>query len=109
MCFILIFLGTFFNALTESLYYIASANTREIFDFHQKLTLIALLDQLFSLGLGQLGIVAGLHSVVATTLSLGTQVGCVAEHLGQRHVCVNLNSTGTGDLTQDVAATTATA
>ena len=47
---------------------------------------------------------AGLHGVVTTALSLGTQVGSVAEHLCQRHICVDLDSTGTGDLAQDVAA-----
>ena len=48
------------------------------------------LDQLVGLGLGQLGVVAGLHSVVTTALSLGTQVGSVAEHLSQRHIGVDL-------------------
>ena len=67
-----------------------------------KLVLAAGLDQFFGLGLGQLGVVAGLHSVVTTALGLGTQVGSVAEHLRQVNVCVNLDSTGTGDLTQNV-------
>ena len=67
-----------------------------------KSSLAAFLDQLFGLGLGQLCVVAGLHSVVTTALSLGTQVGSVAEHLCQRHVSVDLDSTGTGDLAQDV-------
>ena len=46
-----------------------------------KLVLAAGLNQLFGLGLGQLSVVAGLHSVVTTALSLGTQVGSIAEHL----------------------------
>ena len=68
----------------------------------QKLTLGTQLHQFLGLGLGQLGVVAGLHGVVATALGLGTQVGGIAEHLGQRHIGVNLDSTGTGDLAQDV-------
>ena len=72
--------------------------------FPYKLALGALLNQLFGLGLGQLSIVDGLHGVVTTALSLGTQVGSIAEHLSQRHVGIDLDSTGTGDLTQNVAA-----
>ena len=48
---------------------------------------------------------AGLHGVVTAALGLTTQVGSVTEHLGQRNVCVNLDSTGTGDLAQDVTTT----
>ena len=73
--------------------------------FPNKLGLAALLDQFVGLGLGQFGVVAGLHGVVATALSLGTQVGSIAEHLSQRHVGIHLNSTGTGDLAQDVTTT----
>ena len=31
-----------------------------------------------------------LHGVLTTTLCLGTQVGCITEHLGQRNKCVDL-------------------
>ena len=62
------------------------------------------LDNFLGLGLGQLGVVAGLHGVVAASLRLAAQVGGVAEHLRQRHVGVDLDRTGTGDLTQNVAA-----
>ena len=69
-----------------------------------KLTLGPALNNLLADGLGQLGVVAGLHGIVATALGLGTQVSGVAEHGGQRHIGVHLDGAGTGDLAQNVAA-----
>ena len=44
--------------------------------------------------LGHRLIVRRLHDILATALGLGTQVGSVAEHLSQRHKCVDTLSTG---------------
>ena len=65
-------------------------NTRDNFRFYEKLISGTSLDQLVGLALRQLGVVAGLHGVVAAALGLGTQVGGVAEHLGQRNVGVDV-------------------
>ena len=48
-------------------------------------------------------IVRNFHGVVTAALSLGAQVGSVAEHLCQGHIGIHLDGAGTGDLAQDVA------
>ena len=52
--------------------------------------------------LGQLDVVAGLHGVLTAALSAGTQVGSVAEHLGQGHHCIDLLSAGAHLVTLDL-------